>query len=46
MSTEDEKAIQEARKKFGELYGNTKLGGKGKKLLTKRNTKEKKISSS
>ena len=29
MSTEQEQAIIEARKKFGELYGNTKLGGKG-----------------
>ena len=29
MSTEQDKAIQEARKKFQELYGNTKLGGKG-----------------
>jgi hypothetical protein len=30
MSTEQDQAIQDARKKFGELYGNTKLGGKGK----------------
>jgi hypothetical protein len=34
MSTEQDQAIIEARKKFGELYGNTKLGGKGIFKLT------------
>jgi hypothetical protein len=29
MSSEQDQAIIEARKKFSELYGNTKLGGKG-----------------
>jgi hypothetical protein len=29
MSTDQDKAIQDARKKFGEMYGNVKLGGKG-----------------
>jgi hypothetical protein len=36
MSTEQDQAIQEARKKFAELYGNTKLGGKGNSTLTSR----------
>jgi hypothetical protein len=31
MSTDQE--ILEARKKFSEMYGNTKLGGKGKQKL-------------
>jgi len=30
MSTDDQqKAIEEARKKFSEMYSNVKLGGKG-----------------
>ena len=29
MSEDNSQAILEARKKFGEIYGNTKLGGKG-----------------
>jgi hypothetical protein len=29
MSSETSKDILEARKKFAEMYGNTKLGGKG-----------------
>jgi hypothetical protein len=35
MSTEQEKAILEARKKFEEMYGNLKLGGKGIKYNNK-----------
>jgi hypothetical protein len=35
MNTETDKEILEARKKFAEMYGNTKLGGKGKSLLKK-----------
>lgn len=32
MSSVD-KEILEARKKFSEMYGNTKLGGKGKNIF-------------
>jgi nascent polypeptide-associated complex subunit beta len=51
MNTETDQAILEARKKFGELYGNTKIGGKGsqkkKKLVKHRETSafDKKIQS-
>jgi len=30
MSTTEQQAIEEARKKFREIYTNVKLGGKGK----------------
>jgi hypothetical protein len=41
-----DKEILEARKKFGEMYGNLKLGGKGKflnKIFPLRYPKKKKV---
>ncbi len=35
MSEQLSQEILEARKKFGEMFGNTKLGGKGKNKITK-----------
>jgi hypothetical protein len=32
-SADINKEILEARKKFGEMYGNLKLGGKGKEIF-------------
>jgi hypothetical protein len=38
------KEILEARKKFGEMYGNLKIGGKGtNRVITCRNPKKKKV---
>jgi hypothetical protein len=41
MSTDQDQAIIDARKKFSELYGNTKLGGKGKSLILQKEPKRK-----
>lgn len=42
MNPEIDPAIIEARKKFGELYGNTKIGGKGKNHFKSLGTQKKK----